>query len=76
MRYHAPMEDEDNELLTLKQAEARIGISAGTLVIQARKGVLKARKMGNTYVVTAGELKRYEREHKGKPGPRPTKKDS
>lgn len=28
--------------------------------------------MGNTYVVTASETRRYEREHKAKPGPKPT----
>ncbi len=75
MRYDARMEMGDDELLTLAQAAERIGISPGTLVIQARKGVLKARKMGNLYLVTLAEVRRYERENKGKPGRRPKAKD-
>jgi len=64
----------DDEVLTLKQAEERIGVSHKTLLLQAKKGVLKGRLMGKTWVVTATEVARYEREHKGKVGPRPKRK--
>lgn len=69
MRYDERMENGDDELLTIPEAAERLGLSPGTLAIQARKGVLRARKMGPIYVVTLGEVKRYERENKGKPGP-------
>ncbi len=69
--YDARMQIGDDELLTLKQAEERIGVSHKTLQLQAKKGVLKARLMGKTWLVTATELTRYEREHKGRVGPKP-----
>jgi hypothetical protein len=66
----------DEEVLTLKQAEERIGVNHKTLHRQAKKGVLKAQLMGKTWLVTASELERYEREHKGKVGPKPGRRGS
>jgi len=62
------MENGDDELLTLKQAAAEIGLSTSTLNVQIRRGVIKARKIGPAYVITRGELRRYEDERKGKSG--------
>lgn len=71
VRYDASMQIGDEEVLTLAQAAERLGISYHTLRNQAIKGVLKARLMGKTYLVTASEVERYRREHLGKPGPKP-----
>ncbi len=68
--YDVVMQIGDEEVLTLKQAEERIGVSHKTLQLQAKKGVLKAQLMGKTWLVTASELSRYQREHKGKVGPK------
>lgn len=61
----------DEEVLTLAQAAERLGISYHTLRNQAANGVLKARLLGKTYLVTSSEVERYRREHLGRPGPRP-----
>jgi excisionase family DNA binding protein len=58
----------DEEVLTLKQASERIGVSVTTQQQQAKKGVLRAHLMGKTWLVTATEIARYEREHKGRTG--------
>ena len=58
-------------LLTLTEAAAQLGLAASTLRHQAQAGRMRARLVGKTYVVTAGEVERYRREHLGKPG-RPT----
>ncbi len=55
----------DEEVLSLKQAAERLGISRITLSEQARKGVLKASMIGRSYAVTASEVERYRREHLG-----------
>lgn len=60
-----------DEMLTLAQAAERLGLSPGTLRLQAKKGVLRAVLMGHTYVVRLSEVERYAREHKGKVGPKP-----
>ncbi len=43
-------------------------MSAGTLRIQVRKEKLAATLAGKTYLVTASEVERYRREHRGKHG--------
>lgn len=55
----------DEEVLSLKQAAERLGISRITLSEQARKGVLHATLIGRSYAVTASEVERYRREHLG-----------
>ena len=60
------------EVLTLKEASARIGVAVSTLRMQAERGVLQATLRGKTWLVLATEVDRYEREHKGKKG-RPRK---
>lgn len=59
------------EVLSLLQAAERLDLSVRTLREQARKGVLRANKVGTMYLVKATEVERYRREHKGQPGPRP-----
>lgn len=64
-------------VLTLKEAEERIGVSHVTLQKQAQKGVLHAVLIGKQWLVTVDEIDRYAREHKGKPGrPRKTREDA
>ena len=58
-------------MLTLRQAAVRLGLSPTTLRLQVHNGRLKATLIGTTYAVTASEVERYRREHKGKVGPRP-----
>ncbi len=58
--YHAGMQIGDEEVLTLKQAGERIGVSPKTLHLQITKGVLAATLMGKTWLVTASELARYD----------------
>jgi predicted site-specific integrase-resolvase len=58
----------DAEVLTLKEAGERIGISHITLRLQAKKGVLHATLAGHQWMVTADEVERYRREHLGKRG--------
>ncbi len=55
-------------MLTLTQAADQLGLAASTLRHQVQAGRLRARLVGKTYVVTAGEVERYRREHLGKPG--------
>jgi excisionase family DNA binding protein len=62
--YHAAMQIGDDELLTLKQAAERIGVSHKTLQLQAKSGALKARLMGNTYLVTAADVAAYDERRK------------
>ena len=68
MLYHPPMENGENELLTLAQAAERSGKSTSTLRTQIKRGVLPGRKIGRDYVITAGALKRYIEERAGKSG--------
>ncbi|MDQ6831838.1 MAG: helix-turn-helix domain-containing protein [Chloroflexota bacterium] len=56
------------ELLTLKEAAARIGVSPITLQQQIRKGVLHAVRLGNQWVVTADDLRAYTATRQGKRG--------
>lgn len=52
------------KLYTLAEAGALIGRSPITLRSQIRNGVLRGRRLGNTWVVTERELQRYVREHR------------
>jgi len=56
------------EIMSLTQAAARLGLSRETLKVQARRGKLRATKIGNIWTVTAAEVQRYEVEHKGRFG--------
>ncbi len=58
----------EHEVMTLAQAADRLGLSRKTLVAQAKKNVLHATLTGNVYLVTAEEVERYRREHRGKHG--------
>ena len=58
----------DTEVLTLKEAGERLGISHITLRLQAKKGVLNASLAGHQWMVTAEEVERYRSEHLGKRG--------
>ncbi len=56
------------EVIGLKEAAARIGVSHDTLIKQANRGVLRASRIGRQWVVTASALAEYERDHKGRHG--------
>ncbi len=58
----------EGEVLTLRQASERTGISHSTLQKQAKNGVLKAQMIGKTWVVTNDELERYRKLHQGRQG--------
>jgi hypothetical protein len=58
----------DSEVLTLKQAGERIGVSHVTLRLQAKKGVFGASLVGHQWLVTAEEVERYRRDHLGRRG--------
>lgn len=66
----------EDELLTLREASDRIGVSVSTLRTQAEKGTLTAILKGNTWLVLASEADRYAAEHKGKPGRKPKQPDA
>ena len=52
------------ELLGLRAAGEKLGLSPTTLRIQAAKGVLKAYKIGRDWVVYPSEVERYAANHK------------
>lgn len=52
------------ELLGLRAAAEKLGLSPTTLRIQAAKGVLQAYKIGRDWVVYPSELERYAAEHR------------
>jgi hypothetical protein len=54
--------------VTLKEAAERLGLSPGTLNVQARRGRLRATKHGHIWWVAAAEVERYRREILGRPG--------
>ncbi len=61
------------EVLTVHDVAERLGLDRTTLARQIRRGALKAEKSGKTWLITAEEMERYRREHKGKPGRKPKK---
>lgn len=52
------------KLLTIAQAAERIGVSAGTLSNQVRRGKLRAIKPGTDWLVTEAEADRYAKENR------------
>lgn len=60
-------------MLTLQQAAERLHISPVTLRKQAKNSVLRCTMVGHTYLVTGSEVARYEKENKGRVGPKPKK---
>ncbi len=54
----------DVEVLSLKEAGERIGVSANTLLVQVRNGALVAQKIGKQWVVTVDDLNTYDARRK------------
>jgi hypothetical protein len=61
---------------TLAEAAVELDVAASTLRHQVQLGALRAELFGKTYVVTAAEIERYRREHKGRAGRPEGVKDS
>lgn len=57
-----------DDLLTIPQLAALLGVSPVTLRMQIRRGVLHAEKHGRDWFVAGAEAERYAREHRGKHG--------
>ena len=53
---------------SLAEAAGDLGLSPETLRKQAQRGVLRAKLVGKTWVVTEREIERYRREHLGQGG--------
>jgi len=65
-----------DQYITLPQLAARLGLkSSGGLRTQILKGRLRATRVGNFWLVSHEEADRYEREQRGRFGPRPKPKD-
>jgi len=54
----------DVEVLSLREAGGRIGVSPGTLLVQIRNGVLVGQKIGKQWVVTVDDLNTYDARRK------------
>jgi excisionase family DNA binding protein len=52
----------DEEVLTIPQAAARLGVTPDTLRQQVKRGKLHATRAGGIYLLTATEVARYDRE--------------
>jgi len=50
----------DDEVLTIPQAAARLGVKPDTLRQQVKRGMLSATRVGSIYLVTASEVARYD----------------
>lgn len=57
--------------MTLAEAAASLGVTAGNLRHQIAHGRLKATRHGRDWWVTPAEVARYQRESRGRPGRRP-----
>lgn len=57
-----------NDVLSLAEAGAELGLSGSTLKQQVHKGRLQARLIGKTWITTRSEVARYRRDHLGKVG--------
>jgi excisionase family DNA binding protein len=60
-----------DEIMTLAEAAAELGLSPDTLRRQAQRGVLEARLIGKTWVTTRRAVDDYRRQSLGQPGRRP-----
>jgi excisionase family DNA binding protein len=58
--YHARMQIGEDEVLTIPQAAARLGVTPDTLRQQIKRGHLNATRAGGVYLVTAREVARYD----------------
>lgn len=56
------------DVLTLREAAERLGLSPQTLYLQVRRGRLAATKKGREYLVLGSEVERYRDEVQGKSG--------
>lgn len=54
----------ETEVLSLKEAGQRIGVSDNTLLIQIRNGALSAQRIGKQWVVTVDDLNVYDERRK------------
>jgi hypothetical protein len=63
-----------DDIISLADAGAELGISAETLRTQVRRGRLQARCVGKTWITTRQEVARYRRESLGRVG-RPAYED-
>lgn len=57
-----------DEVRTLAEAAAALGVSATTLRHQAAAGRFRARLIAKTWITTDEEIERYRREHLGNIG--------
>jgi hypothetical protein len=56
--------------MPLADAARDLGLAQQTLASQARRGKLKARKVGPIWMVSRREVERYRLDHKDRPGRR------
>ena len=56
------------EPIPLSEAARRLDMSPSTLARQARLGRISAEKIGPIWLTTAGEVERYRRDSRGRPG--------
>lgn len=61
--------------MNLREAAGKLGVQAATLRQQIANKRLRARKMGRDWYVTEEELARYQREIRGRPGPKGKRDD-
>ena len=57
-----------DDLLSLAEAAADLGIAPATLRHQAQVGHIRARNIGKTWITTRQEVDRYRAEHLGRVG--------
>jgi hypothetical protein len=60
-----------DKLIGMTDAAGLLGLAQDSLRQQAEDGILRAVKIGRTWVTTEREVERYRREHLGKVGPKP-----
>lgn len=57
------------DIMTLAQAAAFLGLATVTLRVQTQRGKLRAVKTGSVWLVTKQEVERYRSEHLGRGTP-------